>query len=164
MPGFGWPLLSFISEGITVGCTCGMFYNVESNYITIRKYNILKYTIVSLMVQIIVNFSCCQLFLVTNRKSSKRFTQALDHPRGSWVDPMSGFGSLGTFPGGPYRGSGFSLTTWMGNMYKNVHTPESANEPAAANMALQIFNMVKGVIQTIIAIIVDTVPPMVLGK
>uniref|UniRef100_A0A3B0MFK5 Uncharacterized protein n=1 Tax=Theileria annulata TaxID=5874 RepID=A0A3B0MFK5_THEAN len=63
----------------------------------------------------------------------------------------------------------------MGNMYKNVHTPESANgfvylnyknwlEPSAANMALQIFNMVKGVIQTIIAIIVDTVPPIVIGK
>lgn len=103
-----------------------------------RKYNILKYIIVSLMVQIIVNFSRCQLFLVTNRKSSKRFTQALDHPRfnkphvrnlinfnlsiiqcdrGSWVDPMSGFGSLGTFPGGPYRGSGFSLTTWYLSLY-----------------------------------------------
>ncbi|BAM38763.1 conserved hypothetical protein [Theileria orientalis strain Shintoku] len=111
---------------------------------------------------------------VTNQKSNKRFTQALDHPRfdrphcdrGDWVDPINGFGSLITFPGGPYRGSGFDLTTWytLGNMFKSVGTPASANEPAGANMALQIFNQVKGLIQTIIALIVDTVPPMVIGN
>lgn len=36
-------------------------------------------------------------------------------------------------------------------------------EPGIANMSLQAFNQVKGTLQSIIAVLVDTLPPIMMG-
>ncbi|AFZ80348.1 hypothetical protein BEWA_032010 [Theileria equi strain WA] len=106
-----------------------------------------------------------------NRKTKERFTQALVHPmfnkphcdRGTWTDSVNGSISQIPFPGGPYRSSGYDLSKWMANLFKTVRTPASANQPGIANMAMQSFDQVKGIIQAAIAIVVDVVPPSILG-
>lgn len=114
------------------------------------------------------------LKIIKGRRATERFTQAVAHrsfskphcDKGSWVSPSHTFGDImAKFPGGPFRGkNGLDLVSWMGNMYKNVHTPASANTPGVENMVLQTFKQIKGVIQGIVAIIVDLVPPMIIGQ
>lgn len=112
--------------------------------------------------------------IIKGRRATERFTQAVSHrtfsqphcDKGSWVSPAHTFGDqIAKFPGGSFRGkNAYDLVNWMGNMYKNVHTPASADAPGLQNMVVQMFQQVKGVIQTIIAIVVDIVPPFVVTQ
>eukprot|EP00371_Babesia_bovis_P001771 XP_001610418.1 hypothetical protein [Babesia bovis T2Bo] len=113
------------------------------------------------------------LGIIKGRRATERFTQAMIHPsfsqphcdQGSWVSPAHTFGDMTKFPGGPFRGgSGYDLVRWMGNMYTNVHSPASAETPGVENMILQGLQQVKGILQTVVAIIVDIVPPPIIGQ
>ncbi|CDR95855.1 membrane protein, putative [Babesia bigemina] len=112
------------------------------------------------------------LDIVKGRRATERFTQAVAHrsfsqphcDKGSWVSPSHTFGDLVKFPGGPFRGgTGYDLVRWMGNQYSHVHSPASANQPGLENMIVQAFQQIKGVIQTILAVVVDLVPPIVIS-
>ncbi|KAK2197231.1 hypothetical protein BdWA1_000230 [Babesia duncani] len=117
----------------------------------------------------IYKFKCA----VTNNSSTMRFTQAISHPlfnkphcdKGRWVSPTNTFNGMNAkFPGGPLRGtSGYDLTRWMSGMFEHVRTPASAMEPGLANIKVQAFHQVKGTLQSVIAVMVDLIPPMLLG-
>ncbi|GFE53695.1 hypothetical protein BaOVIS_010990 [Babesia ovis] len=112
------------------------------------------------------------LGIIKGRRATERFTQAISHrsfsqphcDQGSWVSPSQTFGDMTMFPGGPFRGgSGYDLVRWMGNLYTHTHSPASANTPGVENMVIQGLQQVKGILQTVIAIIVDFVPPTIIG-
>ncbi|ORM39678.1 uncharacterized protein BXIN_0114 [Babesia sp. Xinjiang] len=113
------------------------------------------------------------LGVIKGRRATERFTQAVAHrtfsqphcDKGSWVSPSHTFGSVAKFPGGPFRGgTGYDLVRWMGNLYTHVHSPASADTPGVENMVIQGLQQVKGILQTVIAIIVDIVPPTIIGQ
>ncbi|GIX66205.1 hipothetical protein [Babesia caballi] len=111
------------------------------------------------------------LGIIKGRRATERFAQAVAHPnfsqphcdKGSWVSPSHTFGTSAKFPGGPFRGgTGYDLVKWMGNLYTHAHTPASVEQPGLQNMIVQSFQQIKGVIQSILAVVVDFVPPMII--
>ncbi|SJK85833.1 conserved Plasmodium protein, unknown function [Babesia microti strain RI] len=104
---------------------------------------------------------------ITNGNSAAAFTESLSSPNfGSPHCDKDGRkyiikGNPAKFPGGPTNTPSYNLVKWIGNLLSQSKTTKSAESISPAVMALQGFSMVKGAVQTGVAVITDIVPPMI---
>ncbi|KYK63565.1 hipothetical protein [Toxoplasma gondii TgCatPRC2] len=100
---------------------------------------------------------------------SLRFTQALakidisqphcDKGENTHAEPVA---HQAEFPGGPFRNAfGFDLTKWMTGLLGRAQSEAGSKVPGLSNMSMMSMTMLKGLIQSVAAVVIDAVPPFI---
>ncbi|CBZ53482.1 hypothetical protein NCLIV_032690 [Neospora caninum Liverpool] len=106
---------------------------------------------------------------VMDEGQSLRFTQALaktdisqphcDKGENTHAEPVE---RQAEFPGGPARNAfGFDLTKWMTGLLGRAQSEAGSKVPALSTMSMMSMTMLKGLIQSVAAAVIDVVPPFI---
>ncbi|PFH38541.1 hipothetical protein [Besnoitia besnoiti] len=106
---------------------------------------------------------------VMNEEQSMRFSQAMakidssqphcDKGENPHTGPVE---HQAEFPGGPSRSAfGFDLTQWMTNLLGRANSDAGSRVPGINTMSVMSMTMLKGLIQSVAAVVVDVVPPLI---